>query len=300
MRLAAIDVGTNTALLLIADVGPGTQLAVVHDEERFVRLGQGVDASGVLAPEAIERVMAALHDYARLAADLGAQVVALAGTSASRDAANRQLLVDRVARELDLTYEVLSGDEEALLAFRGALAGAPELDRAAVLDVGGGSTEVVSGPASGEGIVRASFDVGAVRLTERHFPELPPGAAQVAAADAALAAALAPLAPQPGLPLIGAAGTVAALARLANPAHPLAPLALDEVARWRRRLLAMTADQIRALDPPLLAGRADVFAAGVMVVEAVMRRLGSRELQPSLWGLRHGLLLRSLERDARP
>ena len=297
MRIATIDVGTNTILLLVADFTDGNRLAPVHDEERFVRLGEGVDASGVLTSAAMERVMAAMTDYADFATHLGAEIVSVAGTSASRDAANTPDLAARVRHDLGLDYEVISGESEALWAFRGALSAFPELPEACVLDVGGGSTELISGPAGDGSPERVSLEVGAVRLTERFFPTLPPAGSAVEDAAAAVHRHLESVRIRPGLPLIGAAGTVAALARLAAPEEPGRPLPASAVRSWRDRLLAMTADEVRALDPKLLSGRADVFAAGVLIVDAVMRHLGAELLLPSPRGLRHGLALRWLARQ---
>ena len=181
MRLCAIDVGTNTVMSVVADVADG-RLAVVADEERFARLGQGVDASGRLAPEAIDRVLDRLAGAKATADKLGAERVVIGATSASRDAANVGELQARVREELGLDYRVISGEEEAEASFRGALALLPHVDAALVVDVGGGSTEVALGTRA-EGVTdRQSVDVGSVRLTERHFPERPPDGAAVAAA----------------------------------------------------------------------------------------------------------------------
>jgi exopolyphosphatase / guanosine-5'-triphosphate,3'-diphosphate pyrophosphatase len=292
--IATVDVGTNTILLLVTEVGPGHRLVPLYEEERFVRLGEGVDASRRLAPAAMDRVLAALHDYRALAAEHGAEIVSVGATSASRDAANRGDLIDRVRRETGLVYEVISGEEEARWAFRGACSAFPDLEAACVIDVGGGSTELVAGRAEGDPEQRVSLDVGAVRLTERHFSALPPPAEAVRWAEATVDYLLAPVSLDPALPLIGAAGTVTALAHVVNPEDPTRALPAGLVREWRDRLLAMTAEEVRALDPPVLAQRADVFAAGVLVIDAVMRRFGFETLLPSPRGLRHGLALRWL------
>ena len=190
MRLAAIDVGTNTVLLLVADVD-GDTLRVVADQERFARLGQDVDATGRLAPEAMDRVVARLRECRAVARELGAERIVLGATSASRDASNTDELVQRVRRELGIDYRVIDGDQEAALSFRGAMAMLrPVPAEAVVVDVGGGSTEVVGGAAGSRQPSRVSLDVGSVRLTERHLRRLPAGADAVAAAMADAAAAL--------------------------------------------------------------------------------------------------------------
>ena len=143
-RIATVDVGTNTALLLIGDVGDG-RLDIVHEEDRYVRLGQGVDANRRLAPEAIGRVIAALTDYRARAEEFGADTVVIGATSASRDAQNLDELTARV-RDLGLDYQVIAGEVEALWTFRAACSAFPDLDAACVVDIGGGSTEIVTGP----------------------------------------------------------------------------------------------------------------------------------------------------------
>lgn len=293
-RIATIDVGTNTALLLVAAVTPGGRLESVYEEERFVRLGEGVDAARRLRPEAVDRVLAALADYRAAAERYGAEVVAVGGTSASRDAANRDELIERVRDELGLDYEIVSGPEEARWAFAGACSAFPDLDEACVLDVGGGSSELAAGPARNGPRHRASLDVGAIRLTERCFPTVPPPPEAVAAAEALVAEQLASVDFGCGVPLVGAAGTVSALARLAAPDDPWRELDRETVEAWRDRLLTMTPGAVRALDPAILTGREDVFAAGVLIVAAVMRHLDAPTLRPSPRGLRHGLALRWL------
>jgi exopolyphosphatase / guanosine-5'-triphosphate,3'-diphosphate pyrophosphatase len=294
VRFATVDLGTNTILLLVAETEQGGGIRSVYEEEQFVRLGEGVDASRRLAPAAMDRVLAALHDYKTLAAEHGAEIVSVGATSASRDASNRGVLIDRVRRETGLVYEVISGEEEARWSFRGACSAFPDLEAACVIDVGGGSTELIAGRTDGDPGRRVSLDVGAVRLTERHFSSLPPPCRAVRWAEATVAYLLAPVALDPSLPLVGAAGTVTALAHVAHPDDPTRPLPAPLVRDWRDRLLAMSAEEVRALNPPVLAQRADVFAAGVLVVDAVMQHFGFETLLPSPRGLRHGLALRWL------
>ncbi|MDX1420174.1 MAG: hypothetical protein R3181_09420, partial [Rubricoccaceae bacterium] len=149
MRVAAIDVGTNTVLCLVADVEPGGRLSVVADEERFARLGEGVDATGRLTDAAMDRALDGLAASRATAARLGAERIVVGATSASREAANRDALAARVEATLGLRYRVLTGEEEARLTFRGTLALVPEVEEAVVLDIGGGSTEVGGGGAGG-------------------------------------------------------------------------------------------------------------------------------------------------------
>ena len=193
-RVAAVDCGTNSIRLLVADV---TQAGMrdVHREMRVVRLGQGVDATGVLAPEAIERTRVALADYTAIMLRKGVERVRMVATSATRDAANRDDFFTMVRCTLGAEAEVISGDEEARLSFVGAVGELdPDDGPFVVVDVGGGSTEVVVGDLTDDGpVVRAarSVDIGCVRLTERCLPDDPPTAEQVEKARAVTAEILA-------------------------------------------------------------------------------------------------------------
>src|SRR5690606_24227471 len=200
------------------------------------RLGQGVDAERRLAPEAVERVLTALRAYKHKADELGAAAFVIGATSASRDARNLGELASRVRAEIGVEYELLSGEDEALWSFRGACSAYPDLGAACVLDIGGGSTEVVAGPTDGEPEC-ASVNVGSVRLTERCFPGLPPSAAMIADAERTVAEAFGGLRLDASLPLLGASGTTSALGRLANPIVPDAPISAATVRAWRDRLL---------------------------------------------------------------
>src|SRR5918993_1339046 len=181
-RVAAIDCGTNSIRLLVADVS-GDGLRDVHREMRVVRLGQGVDATGVLVPAAIERTRVALADYIAVMRSTGVERVRMVATSATRDAANRDDFFAMVRATLGAEAEVISGDEEARLSFTGAVGDLdPDDGPFVVVDVGGGSTEVVVGDvrSGGIGIAGArSVDVGCVRLTERCLPDDPPTPEQV-------------------------------------------------------------------------------------------------------------------------
>ncbi|RMH60524.1 MAG: exopolyphosphatase [Bacteroidetes bacterium] len=306
MRIATIDVGTNTALLLIAEVAPGGRVTPLHEERRFVRLGEGVDATGRVSAPAMARLREALLDYRATAGRWGAERVLVGATSASRDARNRAELIDFVRRETGLDYEVLTGEEEAALSFAGATAALPDLHGpCAVIDIGGGSTELVLGPAGAtvaEALAyRCSLAVGAVRLAERHLDVQPPPPESVVAAERTVEEALAAAAPPltADVPFIGAAGTVLVLARLHAGVSVRGDLSAEQallpyaaVRTWRERLLRMTCAEVLALDPALMQGRADVFPAGVLILETVMRVAGVPICRVSPWGVRHGLALR--------
>lgn len=288
-RVAAIDCGTNSLRLLVADLDGD----VLHDVVRrmeVVRLGQGVDRAGELAPAALERTFGVLQDFAQECARLRVERVRMVATSATRDAANRAEFVTGVQRILGAEPEVLSGSAEAALSFLGAtreLAGTTDVAAPyLVVDIGGGSTEFVLGTGSAEASI--STDVGCVRLTERHFTCDPPTAAQVAAAtadvDAALADVRRALDPGRAASLIGLAGTVTTVAgiALALPAYDPdrihhSRLAAQDVRRVTADLLAAGHEE-RARSPVMHPGRTDIIAAGALILDLVVQRFGFAEV----------------------
>jgi exopolyphosphatase/guanosine-5'-triphosphate,3'-diphosphate pyrophosphatase len=282
-RTAGIDCGTNSIRLLIADVADG-RLRDVHREMRVVRLGQGVDRTGRLAPEALERTRVALVDYADVIRDAGAERVRMVATSASRDAENRDEFVAMVREILGVPPEVISGREEAQLSFVGASSvldfdGGPVL----VADIGGGSTELVRGGA-GQELQAFSMDVGCVRMTERHLQDDPPTPAQVEATVSDLRAAIAqarehvPL--DPGVTFVGVAGTVTTIAAIALGLDHYDPSAIHgatisaaQVDEVTDRLLRMTHPERAAL-PVMHPGRVDVIGGGALVLRTLVEEVG--------------------------
>ena len=291
-RLGAIDCGTNSIRLLIADAGPlaDGRLRDVHRETRIVRLGQGVDATGEFASDAIARTRAALADYASLLKAHGAERVRMVATSAARDVANRDEFFAMTADVLGAVLpgamaEVISGAEEAELSFRGAVG---ELDSAAapfvVVDLGGGSTEIVVG---GERVVASySADIGCVRLTERCLHSDPPTPQEVRAARHVvrerLDAALGVVDVEGARSWVGLAGTMTTLSALAHnmttydsAAIHLSRVPGSDLLAVCERLIGMTRSQRAAL-PPMHEGRADVIGGGAIVVQEVARELRTR------------------------
>ncbi len=288
-RLAGIDCGTNSIRLLIADVVDG-RLRDVHRETRIVRLGQGVDATGQFAPEAIARTREALTDYAALLRRHRVERVRMVATSAARDVANRDVFFAMTAEVLGAAVpgavaEVITGAEEAALSFRGAVG---ELDAAAgpfvVVDLGGGSTEIVVGGDS----VAASYsaDIGCVRLTERCLHSDPPTPEEVAAARAVvrerLDVALKVVPVEGARTWVGLAGTMTTLSALAHnmTTYDSAAIHLSRVPGGDllavcERLIGMTRAERAAL-PPMHEGRADVIGGGAIVVEELARELRTR------------------------
>ena len=288
-RVAAVDCGTNSIRLLIADQVDG-RLRDVHREMRIVRLGQGVDATGQFAPEALARTKAALVDYAELMRNLEVPKVRMVATSAARDVANREEFFAMTAEVLGAVVpgavaEVIAGTEEAALSFHGAVG---ELDPASapfvVVDLGGGSTEVVVGSRD----VDASFsaDIGCVRLTERCLHSDPPTAVEIAAAREVvregLGQALRVVPVDGARTWVGVAGTMTTLSALAqkmttydSDAIHLSRVGFGELLGVCDDLIAMTRAERAALGP-MHGGRVDVIGGGAIIVEELADVLGAR------------------------
>lgn len=282
-RVAGIDCGTNSIRLLVADVDGQGRLTDLDRRMEVVRLGQGVDRTGRIAPEALGRTLEAARRYAAICAELGAERIRFVATSATRDAENRADFVAGVRDALGVEPEVIDGSEEAALSFRGAtsvLAGkhpGPFL----VVDIGGGSTEVVLGTTSV--VASHSMDIGCVRLTERHLHSDPPTEAEIAAASADVVAALDAAARDVpfgrAATLVGLAGSVTTVAaRVLDLDHydphaiDGAVLPVDKVLAAARELLTMSRAKRERL-PFMHPGRVDVIGAGALVWSDVVSRV---------------------------
>jgi exopolyphosphatase/guanosine-5'-triphosphate,3'-diphosphate pyrophosphatase len=315
-RVAAIDCGTNSLRLLIADVSLARgELTDVQRRMEIVRLGQGVDATGRLAPVALARTLGVLRQYGQSISQAGATAVRMVATSATRDASNAAEFVRGVVHILGVPPEVITGAEEARLSFTGAtaeLAGPGPAGSCSlqppylVVDIGGGSTEFVvggagtaaqgSGEASapgpdGTGLRAISVDIGCVRLTERYLHDDPPTPGQVAAATADIDAAITRVAGAVPVTaartLVGLAGSVTTVTALALGLPGYEPtrihharISADQVHEVTQRLLHQTRAQRAALGP-LHPGRVDVIGAGALVLDRVLARLGFTELVAS-------------------
>ena len=290
-RVAAIDCGTNSIRLLVADLDPtGGTLTDLDRRMEIVRLGEGVDRTGRLSDAALARTFAACDHYAARIAELGAERVRFVATSASRDAQNRDVFVAGVRERLGVEPEVVPGEEEAALSFAGAtreLAGRPGVDAPyLVVDIGGGSTEFVVGTEKPDAAL--SVDVGCVRMTERHLRDDPATEAQVAAAtadiDAAIDRAAAAVPLDSARSLIGLAGSVTTVSAIA--------LGLEEYDSARIHHSRIPAAQVHEIAARLLAmprsararlgvmhpGRVDVIGAGALVLDRIVRRTGVAEV----------------------
>lgn len=283
-RVAAIDCGTNSIRLLVADVdlAAGT-LSDVDRRMEVVRLGQGVDRTGRIAPEALERTLDATRRYADICTELGVRHIRFVATSATRDAQNRQQFVDGVRAAIGVEPEVVGGHEEALLSFRGAtgVLGGKHPGPFLVVDLGGGSTEIVLGTTSP--VAAYSMDIGCVRITERHLHSDPPTADEIAAASADVVAALD--AAGKVIPfgrtatLVGLAGSVTTVTAHALDLERYDParidgsvLPVDRVLASCRTLLGMSRAR-RAVVPFMHPGRVDVIGAGALVWSDIVSRV---------------------------
>ncbi len=287
--VAAVDCGTNSLRLLIADPDPERRLVERVRRTEIVRLGQGVDATGEFHPDALRRTFAVVEEYAALIRAEGVPVerVHFVATSASRDARNRDEFFTGVRDRLGVSPDVISGDREARLSFTGALSGVrASADPVLVMDIGGGSTELILGSAVGEMSYAVSLDIGSVRMTERFLKAGPPEPQAVAAASAYIDGLL----DRSGVDFarvqtwIGVAGTATTLAGvyLELPAYDRSRvhgllIPAEHVAGWARRLQTMTVEQIRAL-PSMHPGRADVITGGTLIAS----RVGARTPAPGL------------------
>jgi exopolyphosphatase/guanosine-5'-triphosphate,3'-diphosphate pyrophosphatase len=275
-RVAAIDCGTNSIRLLVADVS-GKNADELVREMRIVRLGQGVDATGRLAPEAIDRTLAATREYADMMRGLGVERVRFCATSAARDAENAEDFAAAIEEIVGVRPEILTGEQEAHASFVGATRGLGA-GESLVIDIGGGSTELVVGRDEMVGW-STSLDIGSVRMTERFLPSDPPTSAEVQACSDFLRSALGEPDLKPVESLIGVAGTITTVAALALdlPAYDRsrihgARLPIDDARAACSSLVNMTIEQRRAL-PFMHPGRADVIGGGALVLDAVLTTL---------------------------
>jgi exopolyphosphatase/guanosine-5'-triphosphate,3'-diphosphate pyrophosphatase len=296
-RVAAIDVGTNTVLLLVAAGDAGAPRAVL-ERATITRLGEGVDRTGRLSAAAIERTVACLTSYAATIREQGAAAVDVVCTSAARDAQNGRDFIQRAARVLGVEPRIIDGDEEAHLTFEGALSGLSVEGDVTVFDIGGGSTEVIDGTPTDAGwhvTSAVSLDIGSVRLTERHVKTDPPEPGELERVRADVRKALCGVARHPTRTLVGVAGTITTLAAIecgldqydSSRVHG-AVLAKSAVFALENRLAAAALAERRAISG-LEPARADVIVAGAIIAEGVLDWAGADALTVSDRGVRWGL-----------
>ena len=289
MRVAAIDCGTNSIRLLIADIDGSNFREVVRDME-IVRLGQGVDQTGQFHPDAIARTLAAVDKFAAEIAKRGVEKIRFCATSATRDATNRHLFVDGVRQRLGIELEVISGDEEAALSFAGAIKDlAPSNGPFLVVDIGGGSTEFVFGTSTVE--AARSVNIGCVRMTERHFASDPVTTAQLELARTdiqaaiAQAAAIVPITKAKTLVAVAGTATTVAAAALNLPEYDRYAIHLSRISAQQSHdaatMFATKTREQRLSLGYMHPGRVDVIAAGSLVLSEIMKATCAAEFVAS-------------------
>ncbi|UZJ37551.1 Ppx/GppA phosphatase family protein [Prosthecochloris sp. SCSIO W1103] len=303
-RASFIDIGTNTALLLIADLDPvnNSIIPVLH-RQTIVRLGKNVDEQKIIDHVAMQRLIQCLLDFKELSKEHKAERIVAAGTSALRDAKNRMEIIDEVVMASGIVIKTLSGEEEAALTFTGAIAGmenAPE--RFTVIDIGGGSTEISMGDMACLD-QSVSLDIGSVRLTERLFSDQPPSETEFYAAkeeiDRMFTGNLEPFFAGREH-VFGVAGTLTTIAKLVSGQKEFDPakihnypLHYNQVRQLLEELKSLTIEQIIGRGVP--EGRADVITMGTLILHQFMRLLGVQEITVSIQGLRYGMALKELQ-----
>ena len=299
--LAAIDVGTLTCRLLIAEVSPDGRLHEIRSDRRILRLGQNVDRDRRLRSDAMHRVAATLKEWRETMDEFNVRSFSVVATSAVRDALNREELLDLVKREAHVQIEIISGEEEARRTMLGIRSDVPDdVTDLLAIDIGGGSTELI-GHRLGQPIVARSMDIGVVRLSERILHGDPPTGAEVRQArewvsnETRAAAKDIPL--PAGLTFVGTAGTITSLAAMAQHLPAYEPcrihkyiLSLEMVNELKRQLLSRQKVEREGL-PGLERGREEVIAAGAIILSTIMETLGMAKILVSDLGLREGLLL---------
>ena len=297
-RVAAVDVGTNSVRLLVAESN-ATGIEQVERLMTITRLGTGVDANGHLDDAALERTLSCIAGYATRWAELGATAVRISATSAVRDATDRDRFFDGVRQRAGVDAEVLTGEEEARTAFLGATSGVEGTPPYLVLDIGGGSTEFILGTGAPEAMT--SRQLGCVRLTERAISTDPPSAADLSEAaaviDEQLAAVEEEFDPRRARTLVGVAGTVTTVAALHLGLDEYVPdkihgtrIPAEAVADICDRLAAMTTGQRRELGA-MAPGREDVIVAGALILRRVVERFGFDDVLTSESDILDGLAL---------
>lgn len=300
MRVAGIDIGTLTCRLLVAAVSPDGPVHAIRSERKILRLGEGVDQTKRLKPDAMMRVIETIREWKTIIESHGVERYTAVATSAVREAGNREEFLDRVRRETGVEVEVIDGEEEARRTFLGIRSGLPDIQAILGLDIGGGSTEFIASR-QGQPLKTTSIDMGVVRLTERVLQGDPPRATEIQQAETLIRdltrGARREIGDVTDLTLVGTAGTITSLAAVAQelPAYDPARiqnyvLDLPVIRRIERDVFGKT-QSARVGMPGLEAGREGVIAAGVLILRCVMEDLNAVRCVVSEYGLREGVLV---------
>ena len=300
MRVAGIDIGTLTCRLLVATVSSEGPLHTIRSERKILRLGEGVDQSKRLKPDAMMRVIETIREWKTIIESHGVERYTAVATSAVREAGNRDEFLDRVRRETGVEIEVIDGEEEARRTFLGIRSGLPDVRAILGLDIGGGSTEFIASR-EGQPLKTASIDMGVVRLTERVLQGDPPHAEAIQQAEILIRdltrGARQEIGDVTDLTLVGTAGTITSLAAVAQKLPTYDPariqnyvLELPVIRRIEREVFGRT-QSARVGMPGLETGREGVIAAGVLILRCVMEELNAARCVVSEYGLREGVLV---------
>lgn len=305
MIAASIDIGSNTVLLLVAEVQEG-KLHILQEEQRAPRLGKGVDESKNLHPDSVERVLKVLKEYRTLLDQKYQEVskIIVTATSAVRDAGNRQEFINLVERETGFQISVLSGLQEAEYTYKGAISTLEGENQSAVIDIGGGSTEIAVGR-NNTLLDSYSFDMGSVRFTERYLLHDPPSHNEIQNCRESVQNMLQErpfnfdhVKKGEDLVLVGVAGTATSLAFMDLQLQTFNPEAINgyEISRNSlknriEQLSSMKIDQIRKKYPVVMEGRADIIVGGLLILEGFMTYYSFQKLKVSTGGIRHGSII---------
>lgn len=299
VTIASIDIGTNTILLLIAEVENGKITRILHDQQVIARLGKGVDADRFINQETFVRAEGFLREYKATCDAMGVDRICAVGTSALRDARNREEFVTHIRSRVGITIEILSGDEEAQWTFRGGISEfTGRAERYSVIDIGGGSTEIIVGTERGISS-KTSMDLGSVRITERILKDSPPEITSMIEAHTVIASHMPPITNEVSSTYaVGVAGTLTTLASLHQQLPHYDPqkvsgysLGYNDVCAMFGLLKDKSVSQIAAF-PQITPGRADIILAGIMILMGYMEVGRLERITVSDRGLRFGILLR--------
>ncbi len=297
-RYASIDIGTNTILMVVADLHDDGTLTPVYEGQKLPRLGKGVDANRAITQDSIDRVIEVLHSFKHKAYELHASKIFACGTSALRDARNCEEVLQIIKQKTDMHVEIISGEKEAEYTYYGALSGVPQTNEpVGILDIGGGSTELVVGKA-GSMVSRSSIDIGCVRLTEQYFPVLPPAHSNIVAATNHINNFIREQSQNYKIDkLIGVAGTVTTLAAIVKQLEHFSPESIDNFTLSKETIDSLfskfsgySLEEMKRI-PQIISGREDILLAGIIILKAYLSFLQQNSIIVSSRGLRYGQIL---------
>lgn len=294
-RYASIDIGTNTVLMVVADVTDDGLIIPITEEQRLPRLGKNVDANRIISKDSVHRVLTTLLEYKKIAQSLQVSEIFACGTSALRDASNRDTVIESIQNETGIAVEIISGETEAKYTYIGALSAFQTLSpNTGVLDIGGGSTELVIGN-NASMIAHYSLDIGAVRVTERYFNSLPPSRHSLAEAEKNIRDTIVKNFVSVELErLIGVAGTVTTLAAIDLDIPQFSAdlieghiISSQKIESMYREFSHYSLDDMRRI-PQIVSGREDILFAGIVILKTFLTIMKQNAIIVSTRGLRYG------------